>query len=107
MTSKRVAFTLTIVTDERSSDIHAEIITALRAGGPAMDIESTHVHAYDLNDETHDAAVHLAIDPVGRIYGIFIDRPESAEVNARTVGGVVVTLPIDQDYRGKEDTDDE
>lgn len=110
-TSRRVNVTLTIPSDDATGDVLNAVLAALRRA-PAfdnnllpLDVESAHVHAFDLDeDDEPEPAVQLVVRD-GGIYAVHVDDAETADAQARKVGGVVVTLPIETDHRRPEATD--
>lgn len=102
-TSRRVNVTLTAATDEDAHQVMAGVLHAVRTVLPALVVESTNAHAFDLDDAEAEApqpAVQLVVD-AGGVAGAYIDRPGRAADHAGNIGGVVVELPVAADHRGE------
>lgn len=103
-TTKRVNVTLTLATDLNPSVVLAGITE--RMGGQVGDlIVGTSAHAFDLNDDDQDPQAQLVISHDGSFGGIqaaYVDQPERAAEHAKNIRGVVVELPIGDDFRAED-----
>ncbi|MUN41428.1 hypothetical protein [Actinomadura litoris] len=98
-TTHRVAVTLVAITDDDAHQVMARMLDAVRNALPELAIDYATNSGFDLSeDDEAESEVHLVVDGTG-IVRAYLDAPDRADKHARTVGGVIVELPIIADHR--------
>lgn len=101
-TTRRVAVTLVAVTDEDAHQVMAGVMDAVRNALPSLAIDYTTNSAFDIAENASEPSVQIAVDAKGGITGTWVDNPGRADEFAHNTGAVVVSLPIESDYRAEE-----
>lgn len=99
-TNRRVAVTLVAATEEDAHQVMAGVLDAVRNALPGLNIDYTTNSVLDLAED--EPSVQLVVDPHGGITGTWVDNPDRADEFAHNTGAVVVSLPIESDYRDEE-----
>lgn len=103
LTSRRLIVSFTLATDVEPGVILAEMP---RLFPPAVVrlIVGTSAHTFDLDDDTDEASAYMVLRPAGDtaadIEAAYLpDQEPSARRHAEAVHGVLIEVPVVQDYR--------
>lgn len=98
MTDRRVTISLSFASDSKAGNVLANVLSTL---DPRLleRIAGTNAYAFDPTDHTDETRAHLVLGIDGEIRQIHIDNQEAATNHAKAIDGLLIELPVTEDFR--------
>lgn len=98
MTDHRVNLSLFFATDVQPGIVLSRVLSLL---GPELTavLAGTNASAFDLDDRTDETRAHVVVSPTGGTIRYVVDDEDAAIKHAKEIGGLLIELPVTEDYR--------
>lgn len=98
MTDRRVTISLSFASDSKAGNVLANVLSTL---DPHLleRLAGTNAYAFDPNDHTDETRAHIVLNPDDKTMQVHIDDEDTARNHAKTVDGLLIELPVTEDFR--------
>lgn len=103
MTDRRVTLSLSFQSEQDPGTVLAHLLNLLDPYLTAA-LAGTNAYAFDPNDHTDETRAHVVLTGNGGTFEkVYLDDEEAAAIHAKAIDGVLIELPVIEDFRTKTD----